>query len=89
LSPTAKRQAARTALQPAYLYGFQRATFSQALKAYELGTPDERAQLRGALMKKLPAALSSTPPAERAAVMTTYRAAMALPWTAPKQAAGF
>jgi N12 class adenine-specific DNA methylase len=89
LSPAAKRATIRGAQRPTYLYGFQRASMGQALKAYGLATPEERGDVRAALIKKWPSAVQSTPPAERAALLERYRAALALSWTPPKRAAGF
>jgi N12 class adenine-specific DNA methylase/2'-5' RNA ligase len=81
LSNDSFRQTLRSARRPAVIFGFQQATFQQALKAYDLASPDERSALRPYLARKVVTGVSQVPRGERDALMARYRAALALPYT--------
>lgn len=72
-----QRNAARSSLQNMY----ERASLGQAIRAYELATPDERAEVRPILGKKWYSLLPQTPMAQRKDLSTQYKAAVRLPYT--------
>jgi predicted phage tail protein len=67
---------------------FQRATLEQGLHAYELATPDERAELKAPLVKKWHNLLPSVPVDQRRAMYARFKAALALETTKPAKASG-
>ncbi len=79
LSPGMVRQTAKQAFRSPLPSMVQQLSITQALHAYGLASPEERAEIRAAVSRKLPTGLASTPPAERAALMQAYRKAMQLP----------
>jgi hypothetical protein len=62
---------------------FRAATLAQALHAYELGTPEERATLRPLLGMKMHTLLPQAPPADRSALWDTFVRVMKLPVAQP------
>lgn len=79
LSPRERVAAARASRREQFEYAFQAASFSQALRAYELGTPEQRAVVQHMVTKKLGPALARTPEADKAAIVARYDRAMRLP----------
>lgn len=72
------REAYRTAHQDPLQNQFSHLTIGDALKVYRAATADERAKLRGMLLKKGKAALKSEPPTARIETLRGLREALAV-----------
>jgi hypothetical protein len=79
LSQRQVEEAVRTARLTPLQAGFRHLTLDQALKVWEVATPDERGSLRVLLQRKAESALDNAPPADVKSLAQRVRAALGLP----------
>jgi 2'-5' RNA ligase len=79
LGPRSRLATARAARLDAVQLSFRHVTLDQALHAYELGTPEERRDVRPFLARKVRSLLPQEPPADIPRFRDAYRHALTLP----------
>ncbi len=70
---------ARSARLTALQRGFQATSLPEAIHAYELGTPEERLEMRPLLLQKWHRGFSGLGPAQKTAMLSRFNVAMTLP----------